>query len=1262
MANILKNQLYPYIEKYINEYLHGFQKNRINIQLSKGEVTLEKLSLRPDTLNKIMDEQNIPFWIKVGLIKKIYVGASVLSVIGEIPLEVEIDGIDIILSPSYKWIINNIDKIKNKTNENSTETPNPLGNDIFEKKPDEFDKSIFNIKKIQEIFKDKTAISNGLNGLFKALYAFYISPNFTAIIKIKNVHIRFEDDELMNYTGNIAYGLKINLIQIKMGFKGNMKKDAIKLESLDVYWENDAKILISSNFLNSCIEDGKLQERYYKNLKVVRFEKFEYLPNTKYLIQDFNFSLNLGTRSEKKGDLDIFNLKTPPSMVYFQLASNEIMVNLYPDFIKVLNNFNEFLSQFPIIDKVKDYRPFIKPTGENSLNYMNLMENYRKNVIEPGNKKKMLVRDWINYIYWFQKSKNGEKRKIINPLRTEFVRFYNICIKKMDINEKKEEKNPKTDEKAQKTEKKEQKFKSNDKTSTPTSTPTPTPDDNATPKGKSEPEEKLIPSDLEFSSRIELLIKGFNLNMHSSLEGKVKEYISLTTNGIEIKIKLSKDKFELNFKVKTFDLGPSNLVIGERVIIQPKSYRKAIPEQNMTSLKSNIPYGNLSTYNYISLPNSELGSNISGLIKKYNPKHEEKIKAIDEALELAQSQSRFVSIVPSENDDVAKFRATKLKNRTPFGESEPNLGHSAININLGNINDLGKTYGAVLVPRNVSFAKNLIDGYEANSLQNKKYERKKNNEMNISQAINDYNSYKILEKSKNNFRLSKSPQPTPLSSSRFNLRESQFGINPNSTRAKNVPLNLLEVFSNTEVGALSLKFTKYNNPITIDNFSIQIGTIRLNLFVNYLLDILRILSDYKKATNIPQIAKSQGPISVGGKTILDVQEYFYKYITEKIPDIDKTESIIEYMDYLRKQISSKKKFSSKPEHFALNQLFSIFPKGFDFHFDYENIELVAYDQNNIVSSKMIVPSNEFIFGINFMKIFVKLLDLEIEISDLNKVESILAQLKGLAEDKFKVVQIILKPCYKQIKDGIDTLFDDKDTEEYKRILRNNNPNLNNNINPVFNIPQNQDTNILNNDQEIIINQNEPILNQKQKEKELLDLMIKNHKENELLIKKQKDQVQTNQINQANLRHPMNSTHQKVSFPQMMQQKKNLIPKNLKSMNIPNNNSNNIQIVQNQEEEPKMPRDSIRQKNNNKNTHLPKVESSNSYQLLGNNQINARENILSGNFNSDMDFGENKLSNTNFEMFVPNMNNEINYGQQYNEYDNEIINNDLGYKI
>ena len=143
----------------------------------------------------------------------------------------------------------------------------------------------------------------------------------------------------MNYTGDIAYGLRINLIQLKLGFKGNMKKDSIKLESLDVYWENNAKILISSNFLNGCIENGKLQERYFTNLKNVRFERFQYLPSTKFIIQDFNFTINLGTRCENKEDIDIFDVKTYPSMVYFQMASNELNINLYTELLKILNNF-----------------------------------------------------------------------------------------------------------------------------------------------------------------------------------------------------------------------------------------------------------------------------------------------------------------------------------------------------------------------------------------------------------------------------------------------------------------------------------------------------------------------------------------------------------------------------------------------------------------------------------------------------------------------------------------------------------------------------------------------------------------------------------------------------------------------------------------------------------------------------------------------------------------------------------------------------------
>ena len=1096
MANILKNQLYPYIKQYINEYLHGFSKEKIDIQLLKGELTLEKISLRPDTINKIMDEQNIPFWIKVGLITKINVGASVLSVIGEIPLEVVIDGVDIMLSPSYKWIIKNIENFINNNNEHK-DTPNPLGNDIFNKRPDDFDTSIFNVEKIQEIFKDKTILSNIINKLFKLLYTFYNNPNFVAVIKIKNVHLRFEDDELINYTGDIALGMKISLLQIKLGCKGNMKKNSIKLKSLDIYWENNAKILISSNFLNGCIKNGKLEEKYYTNLKNVHFEKFQYLPNTKFIIQDFNLTINHGTRNDKLEDIDIFDIKSTPSMVYCQLASNELNINLYPEIVKIQNNFTEFLAQFPIIEKVKDYRPFIKPTEKNSMDYINLIENYRKNVIDNKDiKKKLLVRDWINYFYWFQKSKKGEKAKVINPIRTEFARFYNICFKKVDLGKLKKEKKKEKEKEMEKEKEKEKTKKEEPKKNkekeiyqknkvskekgayiagvtpmgdeneeenpTPGETPfgdeneTPTPDE--TPEGNENEEELIIPKELDFSSRIDLLIKGLNVNLYSPLSEDAHDYISLSITGIEIKIRLTGEKFDFNFKIKTIDLGPSNLNMGQRVIIQPKSYRKAIPEQNMTSINSNIPYGNLSTYNYVSLPNSNLGSRITGLIKKYNPNHEQKIKVIDEALELAESHSRIVSLAPSEMGDYKLRSPNRLRNKTPFGGNEGhNLGQSS---NL-NITDLGKTYGSVFVPRNVSFAKNLIDNYEGNSLQNKKYERKKNNELNISQAINDYNSYKNQEKLK--VRTSRSPTSS-LTSSHFNLRESQFGIMPNSIRGKNIPLNLLEIFSNTEVGALSLSFTKYNNPITLDNLSFQIGTIRLNMFTSYLLDILRILSEYKKAVSVPKIITSEGDFSPDGKTILDIQEYFYNYILKKIPDSEKTDSMLEYMEYLKKEINSKKKFSSKPEHFIINQIFSFFPKGFDFHFDYENIEVVAYDSNNKVSSKIIVPSSELIISISFTKIFVKLLELEVEVTDLNRCEAILEQLKDLAKDKFKVVQIVIEPCYKQIKDGIEPLLKDTN-KEFKQILKNQNSSKNMSQNSSKNSQKNINPNYIQNVQE-----------------------------------------------------------------------------------------------------------------------------------------------------------------------------------------------------
>ena len=61
---MIKNQLYPYIESYLNEYLHGFTKEQLDIGVMKGEIKFENLNLRPDGINQKMDEKKYSILVK----------------------------------------------------------------------------------------------------------------------------------------------------------------------------------------------------------------------------------------------------------------------------------------------------------------------------------------------------------------------------------------------------------------------------------------------------------------------------------------------------------------------------------------------------------------------------------------------------------------------------------------------------------------------------------------------------------------------------------------------------------------------------------------------------------------------------------------------------------------------------------------------------------------------------------------------------------------------------------------------------------------------------------------------------------------------------------------------------------------------------------------------------------------------------------------------------------------------------------------------
>ena len=159
---MIKNQLYPYIEKYFNELLYGFRKEQFDIGVMNGNIKFEKLNLRPDGVNKILDDKNYPFWLKFGIINKIYIGCSLMNFIGEKPLDVLIDGIDIILTPSYKWIIRSFESFIYENIEQMKDLYDPDENNsmnIFERKVNIVDNSVFKNELIYEIFKDGTKIS-----------------------------------------------------------------------------------------------------------------------------------------------------------------------------------------------------------------------------------------------------------------------------------------------------------------------------------------------------------------------------------------------------------------------------------------------------------------------------------------------------------------------------------------------------------------------------------------------------------------------------------------------------------------------------------------------------------------------------------------------------------------------------------------------------------------------------------------------------------------------------------------------------------------------------------------------------------------------------------------------------------------------------------------------------------------------------------------------------------------------------------------------
>lgn len=454
---MIKNQLYPYVEKYINEYLYGFSKEQLDVGVMNGVILLEKLNIRPDKANEKLDKQDSPIWLKAGLIRKINVCCSLMNFIGEKPLEVEIDEIEVLLCPSFRWVLRNKASFLEEDDETIKQDYDVNDNNsksIFARKVHIFDGSIFRKKqKLLEFLKDTSKISEVIHKLFTKAMKFYYQNNYFINVKINKVHIRFEDDTF-NFFGGTIFGANIECIELGLSAESKLKKDNFKFTNLSVYHEEVKSIdnfIISSNLFLSKLKNNIIEEDYYNIIYEV-YDNFRdknkqannksadkesspakvgfrpsYLTGTMkinkvFLVENLNFMGRLSIQKEKDGDL-FANKTDKPYKLCLNIFTNDIKVTINPTIIGKLNSFQDFIKGYFLNDPIQDNKPMRKPYDPTNINVLKNQQN-----LTLLNKRKLVVRDWWFYFIWFIRFKHAIYGKPFkNKLQEEFSKYFNIC-------------------------------------------------------------------------------------------------------------------------------------------------------------------------------------------------------------------------------------------------------------------------------------------------------------------------------------------------------------------------------------------------------------------------------------------------------------------------------------------------------------------------------------------------------------------------------------------------------------------------------------------------------------------------------------------------------------------------------------------------------------------------------------------------------------------------------------------------------------------
>ena len=140
-------------------------------------------------------------------------------------------------------------------------------------------------------------------------------------------------------------------------------------------------------------KDEKIDDSQYEKVKELDFTIIKdnsINENQKYIIDNFNMTINFGTKNTDESTKDIFKVQEEYKKCYFQISSNELIINIFPEFMHFISHFSAFNSKFSVIEKIKNYRPSKRPLDE---------------TLNEEKDKKNCAKNWLHYFVWAHKIK-----------------------------------------------------------------------------------------------------------------------------------------------------------------------------------------------------------------------------------------------------------------------------------------------------------------------------------------------------------------------------------------------------------------------------------------------------------------------------------------------------------------------------------------------------------------------------------------------------------------------------------------------------------------------------------------------------------------------------------------------------------------------------------------------------------------------------------------------------------------------------------------